>query len=144
MDIIEIQKVLPHRYPFLLVDRIVEVDAGKRAIGYKNVTINEHFFQGHYPAEPIMPGVLILESMAQVGAFVLLRSKDDGTGSPLIAGLTNARFRRKVVPGDRLTTEATILWTRKGLGCMKCVSSVDGEVAAEAEITFRLPNGDGP
>jgi beta-hydroxyacyl-ACP dehydratase FabZ len=134
----EIHEILPHRYPFLLVDRMVELEVGVKGKGYKNVTINEEFFQGHYPGMPIMPGVLIVEAMAQVGALVLMSDPKFKGVKPLVAGLDKVRFRRRVVPGDRLEMTAEVLWFRKGIGCMKGTASVDGEMAAEAELTFKI------
>jgi len=120
-----------------------ELEVGKRGRGYKNLSINEYFFQGHYPGMPIMPGVLIVEAMAQVGALVLMSDPAFGGVKPLVVGLDKVRFRRMVVPGDRLVTNAEVIWFRKGIGCMKGVSTVDGEIAAEAELTFKiLKNGD--
>jgi len=138
LNIEEIKSVLPHRYPFLLVDRMTELEVGIRGTGYKNVTINEEFFLGHYPGMPIMPGVLIIEAMAQVGALVLLSDPKFADVRPLIAGMDKVRFRRMVVPGDRLEATAEVLWFRKGIGCMRGVASVDGEIAAEAELTFKI------
>ncbi len=143
MDINDIQKILPHRHPFLLVDRMEELEVGKRGRGYKNLSINEYFFQGHYPGMPIMPGVLIIEAMAQVGALVLMSDPAFGDVKPLVVGIDKVRFRRMVVPGDRLVTNAEVIWFRKGIGCMKGVATVDGEIAAEAELTFKiLKNGE--
>lgn len=138
MKIEEIKAILPHRYPFLLVDRMTSLEVGVRGSGYKNVTANEEFFQGHYPEMPIMPGVLIIESMAQVGALVLLSDPKFGEVRPLVAAMDKVRFRRMVVPGDRLESTAEVLWFRKGIGCMRGVASVDGEVVAEAEMTFKI------
>ncbi|MBA3726105.1 MAG: 3-hydroxyacyl-ACP dehydratase FabZ [Armatimonadetes bacterium] len=143
LDINDIQKILPHRHPFLLVDRMEELEVGKRGRGYKNLSINEYFFQGHYPGMPIMPGVLIIEAMAQVGALVLMSDPAFGDVKPLVVGIDKVRFRRMVVPGDRLVTNAEVIWFRKGIGCMKGVATVDGEIAAEAELTFKiLKNGE--
>lgn len=138
MKIEDIKAILPHRYPFLLVDRMTELEVGVRGTGYKNVTVNEEFFLGHYPGMPIMPGVLIIEAMAQVGALVLLSDPKFADVRPLIAGLDKVRFRRMVVPGDRLEATAEVLWFRKGIGCMRGTASVDGELAAEAELTFKI------
>jgi 3-hydroxyacyl-[acyl-carrier-protein] dehydratase len=138
LNIEEIKSVLPHRYPFLLVDRMTELEVGVRGTGYKNVTINEEFFSGHYPGMSIMPGVLIIESMAQVGALVLLSDPKFADVRPLVAAIDKVRFRRMVVPGDRLETTAEVLWFRKGIGCMRGVATVDGEIAAEAELTFKI------
>ena len=138
MKIEEIQAILPHRYPFLLVDRMTQLDVGIKGSGYKNVSANESFFQGHYPGMPIMPGVLIVEAMAQVGAIVLLSDPKFKDVTPLIAGLDKVRFRRRVVPGDRLDMTAEVVWYRKGIGCMKGSASVDGELAAVAELMFKV------
>jgi len=121
-----------------MVDRMTELEVGVRGTGYKNVTINEEFFQGHYPGMPIMPGVLIVEAMAQVGALVLLCDPKFADVRPLLAGLDKVRFRRMVVPGDRLEATAEVLWFRKGIGCMRGTATVDGEIAAEAELTFKV------
>lgn len=138
MNIEEIQEIIPHRYPFLLVDRLVELEVGTRGVGYKNVTINEPFFEGHYPGMPIMPGVLMIEAMAQVGALVLLSDPKFRDSKPLIVGIEKARFRRRVVPGDRLDLTAEVVWFRRGIGAMKGRATVDGEVAAEAELQFKV------
>ena len=138
LNIEEIQAILPHRYPFLLVDRITELDVGIKGKGFKNVTINEEFFLGHYPGMPIMPGVLIVEAMAQVGALVLLSDPKFKDVKPLIVGMEKVRFRRRVVPGDKLEMTAEVLWFRKGIGCMKGTATVAGENAAEAELTFKV------
>lgn len=143
MDIHEIQKVIPHRFPFLLVDRMIELEVGKKGVGYKNVTMNEPFFQGHYPGMPVMPGVLIIESMAQVGALVLLSDPKFEKAKPLIVGMDKVKFKKMVVPGDRLTSTVEVLWYRAGIGSMRGVSTVDGVVVAEAEVAFKvLFNGD--
>jgi beta-hydroxyacyl-ACP dehydratase FabZ len=133
----EIQKVLPHRYPFLLVDRIVEMELGKRVVGLKNVTVNEPFFAGHFPRHPIMPGVLIVEAMAQTGGFLLMRSFGvEGQKQVLyFTGIDAARFRRPVVPGDQLVLEVECLQTRRKMARMKGVALVDGKLAAEAKLS---------
>jgi beta-hydroxyacyl-ACP dehydratase FabZ len=135
-DVIEIQAVLPHRYPFLLVDRILEIELGKRVVGLKNVTINEPFFAGHYPGHPIMPGVLILEAMAQVGGFLLMRSLNLRAVNKVLyfTGIDRARFRRPVVPGDQIRFEVEIVQLRRQVCRMKGVALVDGKTAAEAEM----------
>ena len=131
----DIMQVLPHRYPFLLVDRILEIEEGKRIVGLKNVTINEPFFQGHFPGHPIMPGVLIIESMAQVGGMLLMRSIADPASKVVyFMSLDNIKFRRPVKPGDQLRLELEVLQQR-GMTCrMRGVASVDGQVATEAEM----------
>ena len=131
----DIMQVLPHRYPFLLVDRILEIEEGKRIVGLKNVTINEPFFQGHFPGHPIMPGVLIVESMAQVGGMLLMRSIEDPTTKVVyFMSLDNIKFRRPVRPGDQLRLELEVLQIRGSTCRMRGTASVDGQVAAEAEM----------
>jgi beta-hydroxyacyl-ACP dehydratase FabZ len=135
IGIAEILKILPHRYPFLLVDRILEVESGKRVVGIKNVTFNEEFFLGHFPGNPVMPGVLIVEAMAQVAAIGLLATFPVGERKLLyLSAVDRCKFRRPVIPGDQLRIEAEIL-TRKARVC-KCraVATVDGRVCAEAEL----------
>ncbi len=133
----EIQDTLPHRYPFLLVDRILELELGKRIVGIKNVTINEPFFPGHFPGHPIMPGVLIVEAMAQVGGVLLMRSLDARAEKKVLyfTGIDRARFRRPVVPGDQLRFEVEILQVRRQVCRMKCIASVEGKLVAEAELS---------
>ena len=134
----EIQKIIPHRYPFLLVDRIEKIDPGKSAIGYKNVTVNEYFFQGHFPGEMVMPGVLIIESLAQVGAVAIL-SEDNNKGKLVyFGGINKARFKHKVVPGDSLKLETTIIKQKGLIGIGKAVASINGKIAAEAELIFAI------
>lgn len=135
MTIEDIQKVLPHRYPFLLVDRILEVEANTRIVGLKNVTINEPFFQGHFPGHPIMPGVLIIEAMAQVGGMLLLGSVDDPESKVVyFMSLDNVKFRRPVRPGDQLIFELAVTQIR-GMVCkMRGLARVDGELVAEADM----------
>jgi UDP-3-O-[3-hydroxymyristoyl] N-acetylglucosamine deacetylase/3-hydroxyacyl-[acyl-carrier-protein] dehydratase len=131
----EIMKVLPHRYPFLLVDRILEIEHGKRIVGLKNVTINEPFFQGHFPGHPIMPGVLIIEAMAQVGGMLLMGSVDDPeTKVVYFMSLDNVKWRRPVKPGDQIRFELEVVQIRGRICRMNGVARVDGELVAEAEM----------
>jgi beta-hydroxyacyl-ACP dehydratase FabZ len=136
LGVIEIQELLPHRYPFLLVDRILDIELGKRVVGLKNVTINEPFFAGHYPGHPIMPGVLILEAMAQVGGFLLMRSLNLIAAKKVLyfTGIDRARFRRPVVPGDQIRFEVDLVQLRRHVCRMKGVALVDGKTVAEAEM----------
>lgn len=138
IDIKEIMKTIPHRYPFLLIDRIIELEEGKRAVAIKNVTMNEPQFTGHFPDIPIMPGVLIIEALAQVGVFMALRLPSTEGKIVLFAGIDNVRFRRPVVPGDQLRLEVETIWLRGALGKMKGKATVGGEVAAEGEFMFSL------
>lgn len=138
MDINRIIKTLPHRYPFLLVDRILEMEPGKRAVGLKNVTINEPFFQGHWPEMPVMPGVLILEAMCQVGGVLLLAEADNRGKQAYIGGMDKVRFRRRVVPGDQLVIEVEILKTKGDMGRVRATAKVNGELATEGNFLFAL------
>jgi len=135
MDVEDIMKVLPHRYPFLLVDRILELEPGKRVVGLKNVTINEPFFEGHFPGHPIMPGVLIIEAMAQVGGMLLLGAVPDPQSKVVyFTSLNNVKWRRPVKPGDQLRFELDMLQVRGMMCKMQGVAKVDGETVAEAEM----------
>jgi len=142
IDIQQILECLPHRYPMLLVDRMLEMRPGEGGKGLKNVTINEAFFQGHYPGRPIMPGVLILEAMAQVGAVVLLSDPKFAGKIPLIGHIEEAKFKRPVVPGDQLITTIELLWIRGSVGKFKATGSVGEEVAAEMQMIFKLSDKD--
>jgi beta-hydroxyacyl-ACP dehydratase FabZ len=131
----EILKILPHRYPFLLVDRILELEPGKRVVGIKNVTYNEEFFQGHFPGQPVMPGVLVLEAMAQVAGIALLGMVPDRDKKLLyLSGVDRCRFRRPVVPGDQLRIEAEIMSLKSKFCKCRATAKVDGIVCAEAEL----------
>ncbi len=139
LNLQEILGVLPHRYPMILVDRILNIaEDGATIKGLKNVTFNESFFQGHYPGFPVMPGVLIVEAMAQVGA-VLTMQRDDARGRiPLIGAIDDVKFRRMVVPGDQLIIDCQLIWMRGSIGRIKGQASVEGELAASMELTFKL------
>ncbi|MHB1194804.1 MAG: bifunctional UDP-3-O-[3-hydroxymyristoyl] N-acetylglucosamine deacetylase/3-hydroxyacyl-ACP dehydratase [Longimicrobiales bacterium] len=139
VDINEIMRYLPHRYPMLLVDRIVDFDPGKRIVGIKNVTINEPFFQGHYPGHPIMPGVLLIEAMAQVGGLLLMDAVKDPEGKVVyFMSLDNVKWRRPVTPGDTVVFEVEMLQFRRGICKMRGVGLVDGQVATEADLMARV------
>ncbi|MFT5365433.1 MAG: beta-hydroxyacyl-ACP dehydratase FabZ [Candidatus Latescibacterota bacterium] len=137
LDIEGIMKALPHRYPFLLLDRVIEWESGKRLVAIKNVTMNEPFFQGHFPGKPVMPGVLILEAMAQ-GAAILMRNESDEDLVPLFMGIDKARFRRQVVPGDQLRLEVETLQKRRNVCKGAGKAYVGDELAAEAELMAML------
>ncbi len=135
LGILDILRILPHRYPFLLVDRILEVDPGKKVVGLKNVTINEEFFQGHFPGNPVMPGVLLIEAMAQVGAFMLIAATDGPRRRELrLAGLDAVRFRRPVVPGDQILFTVEFVAAKRSIVKVRGEARVDGRLCAEAEI----------
>ena len=135
---VEIQKILPHRYPFLLVDKITEFEEGKRIKGIKNVTANEPQFTGHFPGNPIMPGVLITEALAQVGAVMLLSMPENKGKLGVFTGINGFKFRRQVVPGDTLVLEAELLTYRHGMGKAQVKATVDGQMAAGGEISFAV------
>lgn len=136
LDIKEIMKILPHRYPFLLVDRVVEMEEGKRIVGIKNVTINEPFFQGHFPGHPVMPGVLIVEAMAQVAGILAYLSSNDEIRKKVcyFMSIDNARFRKPVVPGDLLRLEMESTMSRRGIWGFSGKAYVDGKLVADAEL----------
>ena len=142
MDVEEIQAILPHRYPFLLVDRILELEPGKRAKGLKSVTFNESFFQGHFPGHPVMPGVLVLEAMAQVGGVLLLTMTGNEGKLAYFGGMDKVRFRKPVLPGDQLITEVELLKNRGGIGKVRVTGRVDGQVVCEGEFIFALVKRD--
>jgi 3-hydroxyacyl-[acyl-carrier-protein] dehydratase len=137
MDIEEIKKIIPHRYPFLMVDRILEI-TDQKAVGLKNVSISEPFFQGHFPDRPVMPGVLIIEALAQVGGVLMLKKNENAGKIAYFASITSARFRRVVTPGDQLILEAEIIKLKSRVGLIKGVARVGDEVACEAEMMFSM------
>ena len=134
----EIMEILPHRHPFLLIDTVEEVEPGVRAVAKKNVTFNEPFFAGHFPGNPVMPGVLIVEALAQVGAVAVLMQEENKGKLGYFGGIKNCKFRRKVVPGDKLKLEARIIRQKGPLVIGEAVASVDGEVAVKAELSLMI------
>jgi len=142
LDIMQIQEIIPHRYPFLLIDKIVELDLGKRAVGIKNVTVNEPFFQGHFPGFPVMPGVLIVEALAQVGAVAMLSMEEHQGKIGLFAGIDEFRFKDQVKPGDTLTLEVELTRVRGSVGKGHGKALVNGKVVAEGGLMFALTAGD--
>ncbi|WP_026907589.1 3-hydroxyacyl-ACP dehydratase FabZ [Paucisalibacillus globulus] len=138
MNINEIKNTIPHRYPFLLVDKVLEMEEGKRVIGLKNVSANEPFFQGHFPDYPVMPGVLIVEALAQTGAIAMLGKEENRGKIGFLAGIDKCRFKRQVMPGDQLRLEVEIVRVKGPIGKGKGIATVDGELACEAEITFAI------
>ncbi|WP_456277477.1 3-hydroxyacyl-ACP dehydratase FabZ [Bacillus sp. AK128] len=138
LDINQIKEIIPHRYPFLLVDKVLEMEEGKRAVGLKNVTANEEFFVGHFPDYPVMPGVLIVEALAQVGAVAMLSKEENKGRLAFFAGIDNCRFKKQVIPGDQLRLEVEITRLKGPVGKGKATATVDGELVCEAEIMFAL------
>lgn len=138
LDIEQIKEIIPHRYPFLLVDKVLEIEEGKRVVGIKNVTVNEPFFQGHFPDYPVMPGVLIVEALAQVGAIAVLGIEENKGKIGFLAGVDKFRFKRQVKPGDQLRLEVEIIRMKGPIGKGKGVAYVGDEIACEGEITFAI------
>lgn len=136
----EIREILPHRYPFLLVDKVTELEPGKRAVGVKNVSANEPFFQGHFPEYPIMPGVLIVEALAQIAGIAVAATDDNKGKLGVFAGIDNMKFKKQVLPGDVLLLEAEVLSSKMGLTKAKVKATVEDKVAAEGEIKFSMIN----
>lgn len=134
----QIKEIIPHRYPMLLIDRVEELEPGKRALAKKNVTVNEPFFQGHFPHEPVMPGVLIVEAMAQAGAVALLSMDEFKGKTAYFGGIDKAKFRKKVTPGDTLMLDVELIKVRSNVGLGKGIARVDGKKVAEAELTFMI------
>lgn len=138
MNNIDIQRILPHRYPFLLVDKILQIEKGKMAVGLKNVTINEPFFQGHFPDVPIMPGVLIVEAMAQVGGVAILSGDEYNGRLAVLTGIEKMRFRKQVVPGDTLIMKAELTSFKMEIGRARVSAKVEDKIAAEGELMFAI------
>ncbi len=138
MDILRLMQVLPHRYPMLLVDRITSFERNKRAAGYKNLTANEAFFQGHFPGFPLMPGVYMIEALAQLGGTIILGPDDFRRRTAFLTGIDKAKFRRPVVPGDRLDMEAELTRRRSGMGWVRAEATVDGKAVCSAELMFSV------
>lgn len=138
MDINQIMEFLPHRYPFLLIDKIIEIVPGEKVVAQKNVTMNEQFFQGHFPGKPVMPGVLIMEALAQAGACVVLSLEENKGKIAYLGAMDKCKFRKQVVPGDVLMLEMEIIKLKKNAGVGKAVALVDGKKVAEAEIMFMI------
>lgn len=137
-DINQIKEIIPHRYPFLLVDKVLEIEDGKRAVGLKNVTANEPFFAGHFPDYPVMPGVLIVEALAQVGAVAMLNQEENRGRLAFFTGIDNCRFKKQVKPGDQLRLEVEIIRVKGPIGKGKGTATIDGELVCETEIMFAL------
>lgn len=138
LGIKEIQEILPHRHPFLLIDCIEEVEPGVGAVGYKSVTYNEPFFAGHFPQEPVMPGVLIIEALAQTGAVAILSKEENKGKIAYFGGINSAKFKKKVIPGDKLRLECKIIKQKGPVGVGQATATVDGKVAVSAELTFMV------
>ena len=138
LGIKEIQEIIPHRHPFLLVDKIEKLVPGEKAVGYKAITYDESFFKGHFPEEPVMPGVLQIEALAQVGAVAILSLEENKGKTAYFGSINSAKFKRKVVPGDMLKLECEIIKRKGPIGVGKAVASVDGQVAVIAELTFAV------
>lgn len=138
LDITEIQKIIPHRYPMLLIDRVTDLEPGKHAVAIRNVTIHEEIFQGHFPNNPVMPGVLIVESLAQTGAVALLSEPEFKGKTAYFGGIKQAKFRRMVKPGDQMQLEVTLEKVKGNIGLGKGVATVDGKKACTCELTFMI------
>ena len=138
LDVNQIKEIIPHRYPFLLIDQVVEIEEGKRVVAKKNVTINEPFFQGHFPDYPVMPGVLIVEALAQAGAVAMLQKEENKGKIGFLAGIDSCRFKRQVIPGDTLMLEVEITRLKGPIGKGKAKATVNGELACDAEIIFAI------
>ncbi|UAC47894.1 3-hydroxyacyl-ACP dehydratase FabZ [Bacillus aquiflavi] len=138
LDIMQIKDIIPHRYPFLLIDKVLEIDEGKRAVGIKNVSANEPFFNGHFPDYPVMPWVLIVEALAQVGAVAMLKKEENKGRLAFFTGIDNCRFKKQVKPGDQLRLEVEMTRVRGAIGKGKGIATVNDEIVCETEIMFAL------
>lgn len=138
LNVTEIEEILPHRYPFLMVDKITEGEPGVYAVGIKNVTRNESYFCGHFPGNPVMPGVLVIEALAQTGAVAILSEEENRGKTALFGGISNARFRRQITPGDVLELRCEIIARKGPVGKGKAIAKVAGETAVTAELTFAI------
>jgi len=138
LDTQQIKEIIPHRYPFLMIDKVIEIEEGKRAVAIKNVTANEEFFNGHFPDYPVMPGVLIVEALAQTGAVAMLKQEAYKGKLAFFTGIDNCRFKRQVKPGDQLRLEVEIVRIKGPIGKGKARATVDGELACETEIMFAI------
>jgi len=140
LDINMVMAVLPHRYPMLMIDRITQIVPMQRATGYKNLSINEPFFQGHFPGRPMMPGVLMIEALAQLGGTIILRPDDISRRTAVLTGIDKAKFRRPVIPGDRLDMETKVLRVRSAMGWITAEAKVAGKLVCTAELMFAIAN----
>lgn len=138
LDVKQIEEIIPHRHPFLLVDYIEDYVPGEYAVGYKCVTFREDFFKGHFPQQPVMPGVLIVEALAQTGAVAILSQEENKGKIAFFGGINNCRFKKKVVPGDKIRLETKIIRQKGPVGIGEAVATVDGKVAVKAELTFMI------
>ncbi len=138
VDIRQIMEILPHRYPLLLIDRILELEPGKRAVGYKNVTYNEPVFMGHFPGNPLFPGVYMIEALAQLGGTTVLEPGEFSRRTPYLAGIDKVKFRRPVIPGDCLMMETEVLRTRKNIGWISAVAKVNAQLVCSGELMFSV------